>query len=160
MKNNESMEFPRCIELSEQVRKFSSALIRNYGILPVDYNDETVSTPTSTTNLEFGVSDGKAIHKKALAKRRKKKKKKEKPPLALSDPKLVESLYGSVKIYTDNELAQLAEQAKQALAEASRLAGEPVIYCCAAIRRKSIHECFGECESWEHYKQINELAVS
>jgi hypothetical protein len=145
--------------LREVVRLYVRALIANYDILPYEYDrsksKDAPVDPTDADNLEFGVSDGKAIHKKVLADRRRARRKKPKRKRRIGPSKVLPQDEG--KKYTAGELATLAEQARLAMLEASRLAGERVIWCCNAIRKEKIHDCWGDCGSKELYTRVRAL---
>ena len=153
-----SIDYPKSTELSEQARHYVRALIKTCGILPFKYPQEAKKGHVDES-LVIGTIDAKALHKREAAKKRKAKSKVK---------KLVEEKEEPIKhpALPDNSgdplpspalLAELAEQARLALAEASKLAGEPVIYCCAAIRKEGNYECEARCQDNEHYQRINDL---
>jgi hypothetical protein len=160
------IDFPQSVELTDTVRTYVAALIRNNEILPVKYKKHRKKKGDETNGdiideLEFGVSDSAAVAKMAQANRRKAEKEKKKPnkkgDLGSQRPDISEIVNSVVIKYTDDELAALAEQARLALARAGELAGEPVIYCCAHIRKERLHDCKSGARTKWRYKQVAKL---
>lgn len=172
-----SMDFPKSAELSEIVRQYAFALIlasqkprkahtdrdeedlaeRSYG----DITAESIGV-----ELEFGKVDASAInervknersavrvHNRAVDKR-KRQAEESKGRRTVDPSEIIPEIYEPP---SQAELAALAEQAKLALAEAGKLAGEPVEYCCAAIRKVSKHECSGNYRGTGRYRAVRAL---
>jgi len=141
-------------ELSEVVRLYAKAVIVKYKIPPYTYKKAAKTKDGTRNQLEFGVSDGQAIQKQASADKRKAKSKKRKQQ---DDKPHRRSINFGGRVYSDEELAQLAEQARLALAEACELAGGRVFYCCGYIHKEGLYECASQCKSKQHYKRVDEL---
>lgn len=152
-----SIDYPKSIELSEQARHYVRALIKIHGILPFKYPQEPKKGQVDES-LIIGTIDAKALHKREAAKKRKAKARAKKLVKKKEEPKKSNAIPDTKDpVPSPAQLAQLAEQARLALAEASRLAGEPVFYCCAAIRKEGNYECEGNCQDNEHYRRVNGL---
>jgi alpha-beta hydrolase superfamily lysophospholipase len=152
-----SIDYPKSTELSEQARHYVRALIKIYGILPFEYPQE-VKKGEVDESLVIGSVDAKVVHKREAAKKRKARSKAKKLAKKKEEPKKYNALPDKQDPHpSPAQLAELAEQARLALAEASKLAGEPVIYCCAAIRKEDKYECRANCQDNKHYQRINEL---
>lgn len=118
---------PGADELAETVRLYAKALIR------LHYHEEDRGRQAA---LPVAASDGPQLgdDPKAVAKayRSGKKKKKERGTHQDPPPELKAS-WASEPPLSEQELAELAEQARLALEQAERLAGEPVSYLAGMI---------------------------
>ena len=142
----------RQLELTELVRQYARALINYYKIPPYEYQK---SPSKLNKRAEFGKTT-KSDVKKA---RRKKKNGKSVAPTRVTSS-VVKNIQAGGKTFSDKEMAQLAQQARQAIQQACKLAGEPVVYCCGLLRIKSRinYEC--TCEQSKRHTIINSLAAS
>ena len=111
------------VKLAEQVRLYSAALINYHGFTPYKYPTKAKTTESVKVKLPKKRYARPGI--KSKSKRRKKAKKKK--GFVLSK-ELRESLYSSSKTTSAGELAQLAEQAEEAIELAGQLIGEPAVY--------------------------------
>lgn len=173
-----TMDFPRSMELSEIVRQYAFALIlanqkpreEDEAEEKDDLSEKSYSEITAESigvELKFGETDAKTLNKRVIDERSavrvhnraiEKRKIQEAASAGkrkASDPS--EIIPETYQPPSPAELASLAEQAKLALAEASELAGEPVEYCCAAIRKVSKNECRGRCKEARRYRAIRAL---
>ena len=148
-------------KLSETVRHYVRAFIIKNGILPFKYpkGKKKKSDGKVVKDIQFGVTSSEEVHQQALAASRLKRKlarllakAKAAPPRKKSSP----VTFGPGETFTASELATLAEQAKQALAQAEELAGERVKYCCGSIRLER-YKCIYKCSSKKQYRAVNEL---
>jgi len=143
-----SIDYPQAVVLSEQVRLYARGLLNRYEPTPYEYPGKK----EKESEAKYGVVLTKAEKKKQRARWSKKKKKKKstyQPPVPWLHENDIE--------YSASQLALLAEQAKLALAEARKQAGEEVIYCCGNIRRTKGYECRAKCSSKQRYQIIREL---
>jgi len=133
-------------ELSEVVRQYAKALITHHHITPFKYPTKQEESP------EFGadIKELKKQHKRKKALARKKKK-----GIFKARPKLLATLESGGFKYTEEELAQLAEKAKQAIEQASQLAGERVVYCCGKLRPSVTIDYKCSCRDSKRHKIIN-----
>jgi hypothetical protein len=139
------------MELSEYVRLYARALSITNDNTPFEH--PVSDRPEGESEAEFGVVLTKAEKKRQRETWGKKAKVKKKKTYQKPKP----WLHTSAQTFSASELATLAEQAKLALAEAGRLAGERVIYCCGYIRKEKNYDCRAECSSKQRYKIIREL---
>lgn len=175
---NKAVDFPERNELSGIVRKYVLAWVnanRAFGReeedVPVEekvttkrsYSD--ISAESLNVDIAFGQTDAKALgkrvkdersavrsHNRRLEKEARLAKEEQRPKLV--DPTRV---VGRPAPPAASELAELAERAKQALARAEELAGEPVVYCCGGINIERLRECNGKCDTIPRYQAVNAL---
>jgi len=133
------------VELTEIVRLYAKGLINYHDISPFPY-------PTS----EDDKIDGKVAFGKTTKQDVKRKRKKKKGPRVFGNQELRDSLHKDR--ISKPQLALLAERAKQAMQQASQLAGERVIYCCGYIKIEStIEEECEYCRDSRRHQIINSL---
>jgi hypothetical protein len=147
---------------AETVRQYAKALIRREN-KDAEKVVEVVEKKTEggpLNNPQLG-DDADAVAKayrktdEYKAKKGRKKKKKVETGPATIDPALSASFAGE-PAHTDEQLAKLAEQAKQALEQAEKLAGEPVAYIAAMIVPARLVREDSPFRQVERYKIINE----
>lgn len=107
-----------------------------------------------------GATDGEIVFGEVDPKEFKKKRKSKSKLVAHKRPLMNDIIRASVAPPvdkpTEDELISLAEQARQAAGEASKLAGEPVIFCCSRLWPKSKHKrCYNRTEP--RYVEINRI---
>lgn len=114
---------------------------------------EISSSNSPLDDIEFG--EVSAAQVKAEHRRKKQRSKKRTVEIKYPDS-LIGSLHERELSFTAAQRQRLREQALAAMATASELAGEPVKYCCAAIRPESFR-CLVNDEHNEVYRDFNEL---
>jgi hypothetical protein len=114
------------------------------------------SSSPKELNLGDDFDEIAKAHQKKKRAAKKKKKKEKKTSNVLSDEVLLASLHaGGRQVPTDEQLAELAEQARQAMQQASQLAGEPVAYIAAMIIPARLVRENSPFRRVEEYKIIN-----
>ena len=153
--------------LNEAVRLYVAAMYHRYRIRPFEYPVDVKSAKGEVIEeLEFGVSDMRAVGDKYKSEKRRKKRKVKKvsKPILERNPELARSLYASVEPLTNEELKHLENRAREALAIASGQAGKQMIYCCAMIRLAD-YECpidrkhnfvYDKINSWQDEQAIQD----
>ena len=137
-----SLEFEMQEELTKLVRQYAKGLINFQHITPFPY-------PKDDSLKEFGDMTAKELQNSI----KRKKRKKNKPSQVVFSPALLASLDG--EHVSEAQLAKLAEQARLAIEQAERQAGERVVYCCGNLRleNKIDYEC--ECTNSIRHQAIN-----
>jgi len=176
-----TLDFPECMELSEQVRRYVLALMQasakegpsvvvigaeqeDIGSEEKSYSDITADS-INVELKEFGDIDRKTLEERVKAERsevRKHNRKIAKQAQVAKEEAEKRTIDVSQIVKrnpkpTPAMLATLAEQARLAMARAEELAGEPVVYCCGAIRKERINECPGTCGARPEYRVVNQL---